>query len=485
MAAPVDLVKVSDCLWELPASHLPGMRVSARIVADEALLASMDSGVFAQAAGVATLPGIVGHSWCMPDGHWGYGFPVGGMAAFDPATGIISPGGIGFDINCGVRLLRTSLSWEEVRDRMGELMDRLARLVPAGVGSHGSLGLSPEEFRRVAVRGAEWCLERGFGWQEDLELTENGGRMPGADPAAVSARAVERGLDQVGTLGSGNHFLEVQVTREADRPDPEIARTFGIDAPDQVVVMLHCGSRGFGHQVATDYITAFAGGAMQRHRIGVSDRSLACAPFASREGQAYFSAMCCAANLSYANRQLILHRVREAFSDVFHRDPRELGMRMVFDVSHNIAQLERHTVEGRERTLLVHRKGATRAIGPGDARLPDRYRSVGQPVLIGGSMETGSWLLAGTPAARLALETTAHGSGRRMSRGEAKRRFDGRKLRLDLERRGIAVRAVSSSGLAEEAGEAYKDIDAVAAVTERAGLSRRVARLVPVGCLKG
>jgi tRNA-splicing ligase RtcB len=334
------------------------------------------------------------------------------------------------------------------------------------------------------MRGAAWCVENGYGCQEDLELTEDGGCRRGADPAAVSSRAVERGLDQVGTLGSGNHFLEVQVARNADRPDAGLARAFGIDLPEQVMVMFHCGSRGFGHQVATDFIAAFAS-AMQRHRIGVSDRSLACAPFASKEGQAYFAAMCCAANLSYANRQMILHRVREAFASVFHRDPRDLGMHMVFDVSHNIAQLEEHTVEGRRRMLLVHRKGATRSLGPGDARLPDRYRAVGQPVLIGGSMETGSWLLAGATGSAMTFETTAHGSGRRMSRGEAKRRFDGRRLRQDLERRGIHVRAASSSGLAEEAGEAYKDIDAVAAVTELAGLSRRVARLVPVGCVKG
>jgi tRNA-splicing ligase RtcB len=295
---------------------------------------------------------------------------------------------------------------------------------------------------------------------------------------------VERGLDQVGTLGSGNHFLEVQVAREADRADPGLARAFGIDLPDQVVVMFHCGSRGFGHQVATDFIAAFAG-AMGRHRISVPDRSLACAPFSSKEGQAYFAAMSCAVNLSYANRQLILHRVREAFAEVFHRDPRDLGMHMVFDVSHNTAQLEQHTVEGRRTTLLVHRKGATRALGPGDARLPDRYRAFGQPVIIGGSMETGSWLLAGAEGSRMAFETTAHGSGRRMSRGEAKRRFDGRRLRQDLERRGITVRAASTSGLAEEAGEAYKDVDAVASVVELAGLSRRAAKLVPVGCVKG
>jgi tRNA-splicing ligase RtcB len=460
------------------------MRVSARFIADEELLASMDAGVFAQATAVAALPGIVGHSWCMPDGHLGYGFPVGGMAAFDPDTGVISPGGIGFDINCGVRLVRTSLSWEEVQPRIGDLMDLLARLVPAGVGAHGKLALSRDEFRRVAVQGAEWCIERGFGWQEDLELTENGGRVGDADPAVVSARAVERGLDQVGTLGSGNHYLEIQVSREADRADAGLAGAFGIDVPDQVMITLHCGSRGFGHQVATDFIAEFAG-AMGRYHIGVADRSLACAPFFSKEGQAYFAAMRCAVNLSYANRQLILHRVREAFAEVFHRDPRELGMRMVYDVSHNTAQLERHLADGVMRTLLVHRKGATRALGPGDARLPERYRAAGQPVIVGGSMETGSWLLAGAPGSRMTFETTVHGSGRRMSRGEAKRRFDGRTLRRDLERRGIAIRAASASGLAEEAGEAYKDIDVVAAVTERAGLSRRVAKLVPVGCIKG
>jgi tRNA-splicing ligase RtcB (3'-phosphate/5'-hydroxy nucleic acid ligase) len=470
-------------LWEIPRGGR--MRVPARIFADESLLAAMDDGVFEQAVNMASLPGIVEAAWCMPDGHLGYGFPIGGMAAFDMEEGVISPGGIGFDINCGMRLVRTSLTADEVRPRLRELVESLAARIPAGVGAAGLLPLTRERLREVAAGGAAWCLQEGMGWQEDLDLTENRGSAPGAVAGAVSAEAVERGLAQVGTLGSGNHYLEIQAVPADGIVDAEAAHAFGITGPGQVLVMFHCGSRGFGHQVATDFLRSFTRLAEGPRGVRVPERGLACAPIQSPEGRQYLAAMACAINVSYANRQVILHRVREVFSDVFHRDPADLGLHMVYDVSHNTAQVEEHEAGGARRRLLVHRKGATRSLGPGARGLPDRYARTGQPVIVGGSMETGSWLLAGTAGAAAAFDTTVHGAGRSMSRSQAKKRFDGRKLRGDLERRGIIVRAASLSSLAEEAGRAYKDIEAVVSVAERAGISRRVARLVPLGCVKG
>jgi tRNA-splicing ligase RtcB (3'-phosphate/5'-hydroxy nucleic acid ligase) len=485
MTLPKGIRKISDTVWEIPASYKPGMLVPARIYATERLLQEMDEGVFNQVTNVATLPGIVGYAFCMPDGHWGYGFPIGGVAAMDPRTGVISPGGIGFDINCGMRLLLTNLTEEQVRPRLRELVDGLFARVPSGVGSRGFLKLSPADFRRVVEQGAPWCIRKGYGWAEDLERTEEGGCIGGADASTISDRAIERGREQIGTLGSGNHYLEIQVARPENVLDAGLARAFGITLPNQVVVMFHCGSRGFGHQVASDYLMSFLKVMGPRYKIAVPDRELACAPFASPEGQDYFAAMKCALNMSFANRQVIAHRIREVFSTVFGKDPRELGMHQVYDVAHNTAKLERHLVDGEVRELLVHRKGATRAFGPGREELPEIYRATGQPVIIGGSMETGSYLLAGTAGGRETFFSTAHGSGRTMSRHEAKRRFSGKKLERDLEERGICLRTASYSGLAEEAGAAYKDIDLVVDATERAGISRRVARLVPIGNVKG
>jgi tRNA-splicing ligase RtcB (3'-phosphate/5'-hydroxy nucleic acid ligase) len=481
MPAPADIRRITDTLWEIPASEARGMRVPARIYADRQLLESMDDGVFEQVQNVAVLPGIVGWSICMPDGHWGYGFPIGGIAAFDPENGVISPGGIGFDVNCGMRLARTALSREEVEPKLRELVDGLYARIPAGVGAHGFLHLDEAEFLEIAETGSPWCVARGYGWPEDLELTESGGKMTGADSRTVSARAVERGLRQIGTLGSGNHYLEIQVVQ--DVVDQEAAKVYGVRR-GQVCVMFHCGSRGFGHQVATDYILELSRAGEKKYHIHLPDKGLACAPFHSKEGERYFAAMNCAINVSYANRQMIMHGVREVFSEVFHRDPRELGLEMVYDVSHNTARLERHVVEGTMREVLVHRKGATRSLGPGSPEVPAAYRQVGQPVIIGGSMETGSWLLAGTGNGDC-FATTAHGSGRTMSRGEAKRKFKGAELREHMMEKGIYVRAASLSGLAEEAGAAYKDIDRVVAVAEAAGISKRVAKLVPIGNVKG
>jgi tRNA-splicing ligase RtcB len=445
----------------------------------------MDDGVFEQITNVAMLPGIVGHAYCMPDGHWGYGFPIGGLAAMDPDHGVISPGGIGFDINCGMRLVRTNLVYDEIRDHVRDLIDALYQRVPAGVGGRGLLRLSDDEFRQVSVHGARWCVEKGYGWPEDLDRIEERGAIAGADPDHVSPRALERGRQQVGTLGSGNHYLEIQVARPENVFEPEIAKAMGIDRPNQVAIMFHCGSRGFGHQIATDYVHEFLPLMKKKFGIDLPDRDLACAPFASREGQAYFAAMKCAINMSFANRQVILHRVREVFSDVLGRDARELGLEMVYDVAHNTARLEEHDFGGRRRRLLVHRKGATRAFGPGMTDVPPALRAVGQPVIIGGSMETGSYLLRGVPTGDRAFFTTAHGSGRTMSRAQAKKQFRGKQLESDLAHRGIYIRTSSYAGLAEEAGAAYKDIDAVIAATAAAGLSAPVVRFVPVGNVKG
>jgi tRNA-splicing ligase RtcB len=481
----MEATQVAECVWEIPTGAKTGMRVPARIYASEALFGALDDGVFEQITNVACLPGIVGAAICMPDGHWGYGFPIGGVAAFRPDVGVISPGGIGFDINCGMRLLRTTLTEDEVRPRLRELVDALFGAVPAGVGAEGLVRLRRTELRTVMREGAGWCVGRDLGWPADLEHMEAGGCLAGADPDAVSEKAVARGHRQLGTLGSGNHYLEIQTVRPGDVHDPALAATFGIVLPHQVFVMLHCGSRGFGHQIGTDYLRAFAP-VMRRHAIEVRDRELACAPFRSPEGRAYFGAMNAAANMAFANRQVITHRVREVFGEVFGCAPAMLGLDVVYDVSHNTAKLEHHVVDGVRQQLLVHRKGATRAFGPGAPDVPPAYRETGQPVIIGGSMETGSALLVGT--ARAMQETfgsTAHGAGRTMSRRQAKRQIQGRQLLERLRERGIEVRAVSYAGVAEEAGLAYKDLDAVVDVLARTGISKPVATLRPIGNVKG
>jgi tRNA-splicing ligase RtcB len=478
-------VPAGDSIWEIPPSAKPGMLVPARIYASRALLDQMDQGVFEQVTNVACLPGIVRAALCMPDGHWGYGFPIGGVAAFRADSGVISPGGIGFDINCGMRLLRTNLTEDEVRPRLSDLVGALFSAVPSGVGARGFVHLSEPEFHRVMVDGAGWCVARGYGWPEDLERTEGRGCLAGADPSHVSARALARGMDQLGTLGSGNHYLEIQVIRPEAIHDAAVAHAFGVDRPGQICVMLHCGSRGFGHQIGTDYLRLFDQ-AMKRYGITVKDRELACAPFRSGEGQAYFGAMTAAANTAFANRQMITHRVREVFERVFGGSARDLGLSVIYDVCHNTAKLERHVVDGETLELVVHRKGATRAFGPGAPDVPLLYREVGQPVIIGGSMETGSALLVGT--ARAMAETwgsTAHGAGRTMSRAQAKRRIWGETLIQDMAARGIVVRAASKSGVAEEAGFAYKDLTAVVDVLHRLDISRKVVSLTPIGNIKG
>ncbi|RKX76641.1 MAG: RNA-splicing ligase RtcB [Spirochaetes bacterium] len=476
--------KITDTVWEIPRSFKNGMRVPARIYATEKLLNAMEEGVFEQITNVATLPGIVEFAICMPDGHYGYGFPIGGVAAFDSVEGIISPGGIGFDINCGMRLVNTSLSYEEVKPMLEKLVDKLFYRIPAGVGGKGMLSLSKTEFCTMVEDGMNWCLKKGYAYEDDLRHTEENGCMKGADASVLSKEAIERGLSQVGSLGSGNHYLEIQVAKPENIFDRELAEKLGITMPNQILIMIHTGSRGFGHQVASDYLKSFLSYA-QKEGINLRDRELAYAPFQSKEGQRYFSAMQCAVNMAFVNRQLVLHRIREVFSEVFGKDPSDLGLNLIYDITHNTAKLERHTIDGREKELVIHRKGATRAFAPGMGGIPYKYRKTGQPVIIGGSMETGSYLLVGMESGREAFYTTAHGSGRRIGRRKAKKAFKGKDILSYLKNKGVYVRAVSMSGLAEEVGEAYKNIDQVAEATELAGLSRRVVKLIPIGNIKG
>src|SRR5437763_10760214 len=409
------------------------MRGPARIIGTEKLVREMDEAVYQQISNVATLPGIARYARRMADGHSGYGFPIGGVGAMAVHEGgVISPGGIGFDLNCGMRLVITNLTLDDVQPHLHQIVDRLYERVPAGVGSHGFLKLSRQDFRNLVEQGARWCIEHDYGWEDDLEVTEENGCIAGADASKISERAVDRGYNQVGTLGSGNHYLEVQVARPEDVRDKQLAEKFGITIPDQVVVMFHCGSRGFGHQVATDYLQIFLKVMESKYGIKILDRELACAPFKSPEGQDYFAAMKCGINMSFANRQVILHRIREVFSGVFRRSAEDLGMHMVYDVAHNTAKLERHVVDGQPRTLLVHRKGATRAFGPGMEGVPTRFQDIGQPIIIGGSMETGSYLLVGVPEGSQTFYSTAHGSGRTMSRTRARKQWRGDALQRDM-----------------------------------------------------
>ncbi len=481
----MEIQKIGENLWEIPPSEKEGMRVPARIYASENLLKTMDQGVFEQITNVACLPGIQKHALCMPDGHWGYGFPIGGVAAFRTQDGIISPGGIGFDINCGMRLIRTDLTLAEVRPRIKELINLLFSKVPAGVGAKGFVKVGPKDFSDLMVNGAQWCIRKGYGWDQDRDRIEGGGALPGADPSKVSRQAVSRGIDQLGTLGSGNHYLEIQVASDANIYDEKVARSLGIFGRDQVVIMVHCGSRGFGHQIATDYLRVFDS-AMKKYGLSVRDRQLACAPFQSPEGRDYFAAMNCAANMAFANRQVITHRIRESFSQLFNEDAERLGFEVIYDVAHNIAKVETYEIDGKPVELLVHRKGSTRCYGPGRPEVSTLYRDIGQPVIVGGSMETGSYLCVGTDkAAGETFSSTMHGSGRTMSRKAAQRRIRGTDLQRSMEERGIYVKAVSMSGLAEEAGEAYKDISDVVDTMDAVGVSKKVAQLKPIGSIKG
>ena len=478
------LKQIDDQRWELPQDYKPGMRVPALIFADRAMLEQLEGDqAIEQAANVATLPGIIGRSLAMPDIHWGYGFPIGGVAAMRVEDGVVSPGGVGFDINCGARVISTKLREEDVRPILKELVNQLYRDTPAGLGGHGFLRLSRGELDDLMVQGAAWMVERGYGEPEDLDATESRGCLAGADPGAVSERARQRGLVQLGTLGSGNHFLEVQVVEQIF--DEEAARAFGLDGPGQVLIFFHCGSRGFGHQVCQDYLRTMEQAA-SKYKIELPDKQLACAPIRSPEGKAYLGAMAAAANFAWANRQAITHQIRRAIMKVTGRSREELGLDLVYDVAHNIAKIERHRIDGREVTVCVHRKGATRAFPAGHPELPERYRRVGHPVLIPGDMGRYSYLAVGTEQAMAETWGSAcHGAGRVRSRGATKRLLAGVNVAQRLADQGIVVRAQNPRALAEEASEAYKDVANVVDILERAGISRKVARMRPIGVIKG
>ena len=436
-----------------------------------------------QLANVSTMPGLAGPAMAMPDIHWGYGFPIGGVAAFDADEGIISPGGVGYDINCGVRVLRTDFTYDEIKNRIKELVDEIFRNVPSGVGSEGKIRLSHKEMDRVFEEGAEWAVENGYGWPEDLEHMEENGRMKNADASFVSQKAKSRGAPQLGTLGAGNHFLEIQ--RVDEIYEPEVAKAFGITEKNQITVMIHTGSRGAGHQIATDYLRVMES-AVKKYNIDLPDKQLACAPVNSKEGQDYFKAMAAGANFAWANRQMIMHWVRGSFQKVMKMDPEDMGMRLIYDVCHNIAKLEEHEIDGRRRKVYVHRKGATRAFAAGRPEVPRAYRDVGQPVLIPGDMGTASYILVGTEKSmKEAYGSSCHGAGRVMSRHQAKREFTVNGVKGELERKGIYLRAATKHVILEEAPEAYKNIDDVVSAVNGAGLAKMVVKLRPMGVVKG
>lgn len=478
------LNRIDDYRWEIPKNYKPGMRVPGLIYASEEMLESIrEEQAAEQVVNVAFLPGIVGHSLAMPDIHWGYGFPIGGVAATRVEDGVVSPGGVGYDINCGVRLLRTNLRESEVRPKMEKLLSVLFHDIPSGLGSTGKIKVGKKELDEILTGGARWAVKRGFGTQEDLEVSEEGGCLNGADPDKVSSKAKERGLPQSGTLGSGNHFLEVQVVGEIY--EPATARGMGIEEVGQVLLLVHTGSRGLGHQVCGDYVSILRE-AMQRYDIDIPDRELACAPVKSAEGRDYLAAMACAANYAWANRQCITHWARECFMKVFGKSPRQIGLEMVYDVAHNIAKIESYEVEGKKLSLCVHRKGATRAFPPGHPGIPARYKEIGQPVLIPGDMSRYSFVAVGAPGAvKESFGSVCHGAGRAMSRHAARKGVRDADVARELATRGILAMSASRGGLAEEASEAYKDVAEVVEVCHRAGLCRKVAKAYPIGVVKG
>ncbi len=477
----LELVQINPLLWEIPRTG--DMRVPGRIFADRALIGqASEEHALQQVANVACLPGIVMASLAMPDIHWGYGFAIGGVAAFRLEDGVISPGGVGYDIACGVRLLRSNLIFEEVKESVPGLVHELSRMIPAGVGRRGQIRFGQKEMDAVFTRGAPWVIEQGYGWPEDVDVIEDGGFLPGGDPSLVSHRARERGFAQPGTLGAGNHFAEVQLVEEVF--DPQVAAAYGV-FKGQLCVMLHSGSRGLGHQVCTEYVKLM-GAAAVRAGISLPDRQLACAPIDSPEGREYYAAMACAVNFARMNRQVMTHLIRQSFEYIFKLPAERLGLATVYDVSHNVAKFEEHEVGGETIRVCVHRKGATRSFPAGHEDVPAHYRDVGQPVIIPGDMGTASYLLKGAEGAmRESFGSTCHGAGRVMGRRAARRAIQGHELKKRLEAQGITVRAGSNRELAEEAPEAYKDIDQVVSVCHRAGLSSKVARLRPLGVVKG
>jgi tRNA-splicing ligase RtcB len=483
MVSIQDLVRLSEYEWEIPQTFRKDMRVPVRIFATRRLLEKvMQDKSLEQAVNAATLPGLVGHVVVMPDMHQGYGFPIGGVAATRLPEGVISPGAIGYDINCGVRLLASQIDYDEVKHQMGDLATVLDHYCPSGVGGKGEIRLSVTELEQVCRDGSRWALKRGYATEMDLRHTEEGGRLDGADPVKVSPRARERGQPQLGTLGAGNHFIEVDLIEQVF--DPQAAQAMGLQE-GKLVLQIHCGSRGFGHQICTDYVQEFQA-AVKRYGIHLPDRELVCAPLNSPEGQSYLAAMRCAANYAFANRQVLAHNARKAFEQVFAGKQKKWQLQQVYDIAHNMGKIETHLVNGEEMKVCVHRKGATRAFGPGSPGLPEEYQKIGQPVLVPGSMGTASWVLVGTQASmERSFGSSCHGAGRVMSREKAKKQVRGDKLRQDLEAAGIAVRAGSMGGLAEEAPQAYKDVDEVVEAVIGAQIARKVARLRPVAVVKG
>jgi len=473
----MELKKIDDFIWEIPRHG--NMRVPSKIFTSEKLLEFLKRDqTLQQAKNVACLPGILDKAYVMPDAHQGYGFPIGGVAAFDKKEGVISPGGVGYDINCGVRLLRTDYQETEVLKLRGKLLEAIFREVPAGVGKGGITRLKKHDLFRICINGAEWAVKQGYGWDEDLERTEEYGCMKGADPGYLSAKAIERGIPQLGTLGAGNHFLEIQKVDEIY--DPATARVFGVNSIGQIMIMIHCGSRGLGHQVASDYIRLMED---QYGFRNLPDRQLVNAPVQSKLGQQYYMSMSAAVNFAFANRQMIAHWVRQVFKDVMGSDE---SLHQVYDVCHNVAKFEKHRIEDKWQEVCIHRKGATRSFGPGREEVPKLYRNEGQPVFIPGSMGTASYLLVGTSEAeKISLGSTAHGAGRVMSRHEALKRFRGEKVKQEMAEKGVELKAAGFKGIAEEASQVYKNVDEVVRISHESGIGKMVARLVPLAVMKG
>ena len=482
MAIKDEIKKVRDNVYEIPGSYNKKMRASGRFYIDDESFDALEEGAVQQIVNVACLPGIQRYSIGLPDIHFGYGFPIGGVAAFSLRNGIVSPGGVGFDINCGVRLIKSNLTLEDVEDNLDELTEKLFKNIPSGVGSKGRIRLDENEINDVLDYGAEWAVNNGYGWPEDLEVLEENGRMEDADSSIVSDKAKKRGIPQLGSLGSGNHFLEIQIVDEIY--NEEVADVFGLKK-GMIVIMIHSGSRGCGHQVCSDYLRIMDK-AYKKYKINLDDRQLACAPLDSKEAQNYIQAMAAAANYAWANRQMMTHWVRETFEDVLGKSAKDMEMDIVYDVAHNIVKMETHKVYNREEDLLVHRKGATRAFGPGREEIPEKYRAVGQPVLIPGTMGTASYVLHGTDIAmEETFGSTAHGAGRVLSRSKAKKDFSADEITEDMEKRGIRIKATSKNVIAEEAPGAYKDVDSVVRISDSTGIAKLVAMVKPLAVTKG
>ena len=476
--------KIREMEYRIEADPSKGMKVPVTIYADEKLLQKMlTDRTIQQAINVSTIPGVLKHVVVLPDGHEGYGFPVGGVAAMDAENGMISPGGVGYDINCGVRLIKTNLMEKDVRPRLKGLVTELFTSIPSGVGSKGAVRLTSSDLDEVLVKGVQWAVDHGYGSKDDADVCEENGQIKNADPGKISHTARKRGAPQLGSLGSGNHFLEVQ--RVDQIHDKEAAKKMGIFNEGQITVLIHCGSRGFGHQVCSDYLRV-SEQALSKYNINLVDRELACVPNSSEEGESYRKAMFAALNYAWSNRQMITHWTRKAFERVFKQTESDLDMKLIYDVAHNIAKVEKHKIDGEMRSVVVHRKGATRAFPQGRDEVPKKYRDIGQPVFIPGSMGTGSWILLGKPGSMdLSFGSTAHGAGRMMSRSAARRNFTEGQVQKSLGDKGIFIKALTREGVVEETPEAYKDVDAVANVSHELGIATKVAKLVPIGVIKG